>query len=103
VTLQEHQQHPPNHIHRQHARIEDLQVLHNLLELRRDVDGDVVVEAGLHAELVRQRRPIVSSNAIRVAVPQQFSFSTLQLRCFPLEFLLAPLKWVKVKKKLFKG
>lgn len=34
--------------------------LHGLLELYRNVHCDVVIEAGSHRELLRQRRPVVS-------------------------------------------
>lgn len=49
-------------VEHQHEHVEDPQVVdgaHYLLEFERDVDPDVLIEAGRHAALFRQRRPVV--------------------------------------------
>lgn len=105
AAVQKQQQNPANHVQRQRSGVEDpevVKVLHDLLELRRDVNVYVVVKAGLDAEVVGQGRPVVPPDAGRTAVSQEFSLATLEFRRFPFELLLTSLKWVK-RKENFKG
>lgn len=89
------QQHTSNNVQTQNPCVEDPQivkVLNDLLELRWDIYRNVMVEAGLNAELVWQRRPIVSSDARCVTASQKFSFAALEFGCFSFELFLTSLK-----------
>lgn len=66
-----------------------VQVLHNLLELGRDVDVDVVVETGLHRTERGQRGPVVRPAS--VGTVHQLRLAAFQLLRFLLQLVLAPL------------
>lgn len=66
-----------------------VQVLDDLLELGRDVDVDVVIEARLHRTKRRQRRPIVRPTG--VGTVHQFGLPTFQFLGLLFQLILAPL------------
>lgn len=89
-----HHEHRANDIQTQNCSVEDpevIEVLHNFLKLRWNVDVYVVIEARLDAEFVGQRRPIVTSHTSCVAITQKLCFAPLEFRCFPFELFLSSL------------
>ncbi|KAL1418119.1 hypothetical protein MTO96_038331 [Rhipicephalus appendiculatus] len=80
-------------VEHQHEHVEDPQVVdgaHDLLEFERDVDPDVLVEAGRHAALFRQRRPVVGSRVESRAA--EGLFPGLKFGRLLFEFLLTLLQ-----------